>query len=143
MKKSYYCIIIDFCLVTFSSVINANYSHNKYISYFKNKLIRTASLALAPINVKNGAEQVGFIEVTKNGSLFRVDAKKPIINKIFYKNITSLLQLASPYNSFPNTFNKCIKLSKLKLTFIINNENKITVKDVKLIELKNVIPKNL
>ena len=143
MKKSYYSILFIFCLFTFSSVIKANYVNDKYISHFKNRFARTSKIALRPINVKSGVEQVVFIEVKRNGVLFKIDVEKPVKNKIFYEDINFLIKLAVPYSQFPSTFDKNIKLSRLKITFIISDLKMTTVKNIKLVELKNIIPNNL
>lgn len=143
MKKPYYKIIVLFILITFSSVLSANYDQDKYISYFKNKLTRISNLSLKPINIKVGFEQVIFIEVTKNGNLFRSDSEKTIKNKELSKSINRLLILAAPYRRFPDTFDKNIKLAKIKITFSINDTKKIFVKNIKIVEFKNVIPKKL
>ena len=143
MKKSYFSILFIFCLFTFSSAIKANYVNDKYITHFKNRFAKTSKIALMHINVKSGTEQVVFIEVKRNGVLFKIDVKKPIKNKIFHEDIKYLIKLAAPYSQFPSTFNKNIKLSRLKITFIISDFKMTTVKDIKLVELKNVIPNNL
>lgn len=142
MKKSYYSILFIFCLFTFSSVIKANQVNDEYISHFKNRLERTSKIALRPIDVKSGVEQVVFIEVKRNGVLFKMDAEKPVINTKFYNDINLLIKLAAPYSQFPSTFDKNIKLSRLKITFIISDFKMTTAKSIKLIELKNVIPNN-
>lgn len=139
MKKPYHSIIIFFYLFTFSPLTSANYDQDKYISYFKSKLTRISNIALKPLNIKAGLEQVVIIEVMKDGSLFRTDTKKPIKNKNFSKSIKRLIILAAPFRRFPKSFKNNIKLSKIKITFAINDSNKIIVKNIKLIELKNVL----
>lgn len=143
MKKSYYSILFIFCLFAFSSVIKANYENDKYITHFKNKFTRISKLALRPLNVKSGIEQVVFIEVKRNGVLFKIDVEKPVKNESFYEDINFLIKLTAPYSQFPSTFDKNIKLSRLKITFIISDIKMTTVKNIKLVELKNVIPNNL
>jgi len=142
MKKSNYSILFFFCLFTFSSVIKANYVDDEYISHFKNRFAKTSQIALRPIDVKSGIEQVVFIEVKRNGVLFKIDVEKPVKNKKFYNDINFLIKLAAPYSQFPSTFDKNIKLSRLKITFIINDFKMTTAKSIKLVELKNVIPNN-
>lgn len=115
---------------------------DEYISHFKNRLERTSKIALRPIDVKSGTEQVVFIEVKRNGVLFKMDAEKPIKNKKFYNDIDLLIKLAAPYSQFPSSFDKNIKLSRLKITFIISDFKMTTAKSIKLVELKNVIPNN-
>ncbi|MCW8935348.1 MAG: hypothetical protein OQK98_11545 [Gammaproteobacteria bacterium] len=140
MKKSYYNILFIFCLFAFSSVIKANDVDDKYTTHFKNRFTQISQVALRPIDVKSGTEQVVFIEVKGNGVLHKMDVEKPVTNEIFYKDIDFLVKLSAPYSKFLSTFDKDTKLSRLKITFIVNDRKMTTAKSIKLIELKNVMP---
>ncbi|MDH5256808.1 MAG: hypothetical protein OEX07_02335 [Gammaproteobacteria bacterium] len=141
MKKSCYILLIS-CLFSFSSVIKGGDINDNYISHFKNRFERTSKVALMHIPVEPGTEQVVYIEVKRNGELFKMDVENPVKSKVFYENINLLIKLAAPYSQFPSGFSKNIKLSRLKINFIVSDFKKTTVKSIKLVELKDVLAKS-